>query len=181
MDTNFIIMWISSILVSITIDNSKTLKGVKDISDLGYKIDFKNLKNYKDEYGIIDKSFLLCLIPLLNILYSIDDYKDYNLPTPFIISLLKKHRAIIEMQPKEIEKYSKYNNIFYALILTLNYNLTLIRAKKFYYQDNIIYYISNKNGITILKIEGNSNIDMNNIKELIKDEDDYQKRKLSLQ
>ena len=40
MDTNFIIMWISSILVSITIDNSKTLKGVKDISDLGYKIDF---------------------------------------------------------------------------------------------------------------------------------------------
>ena len=169
MDTNFIIMWISSILVSITIDNSKTLKGVKDISDLGYKIDFKNLKNYKDEYGIIDKSFLLCLIPLLNILYSIDDYKDYNLPT------------IIEMQPKEIEKYSKYNNIFYALILNLNYNLTLIRAKKFYYQDNIIYYISNKNGITILKIEGNSNIDMNNIKELIKDEDDYQKRKLSLQ
>lgn len=61
MDTNFFIIWFSSILTSISINNSKFLKEIKDISNQGYKIDFKSFKKYKDNYGIVDNHFYYVL------------------------------------------------------------------------------------------------------------------------
>ena len=144
MDTNFFIIWFSSILTSISIDNSKFLKEIKDISNQGYKIDFRSFKKYKDNYGIVDKSFLLCFIPLLNIMYSLIEYKDYYYPDDFIIKLLKENNVITKISKKELESYLNFNNSFYALIINLIYNIKLLNAKQYYYQDLIIYYEDDK-------------------------------------
>ena len=180
MDTNFFIIWFSSILTSISNDNSKFLKEIKDISNQGYKIDFRSFKKYKDNYGIVDKSFLLCFIPLLNIMYSLIEYKDYYYPDDFIIKLLKENNVITKMSKKELESYLNFNNSFYALIINLIYNIKLLNAKQYYYQDLIIYYEDDKD-INIIKVEGTSNIDINTLKEIIKNSNNYKKRKLSLE
>ena len=84
------------------------------------------------------------------------------------------------MSKKELESYLNFNNSFYALIINLIYNIKLLNAKQYYYQDLIIYYEDDKD-INIIKVEGTSNIDINALKEIIKSSNNYKKRKLSLE
>lgn len=100
-------------------------------------------------------------------MYSLIEYKDYYYPDDFIIKLLKENNVITKMSKKELESYLNFNNSFYALIINLIYNIKLLNAKQYYYQDLMIYYEDDK--------------DINTLKEIIKSSNNYKKRKLSLE
>lgn len=100
-------------------------------------------------------------------MYSLIEYKDYYYSDDFIIKLLKENNVITKMSKKELESYLNFNNSFYALIINLIYNIKLLNAKQYYYQDLMIYYEDDK--------------DINTLKEIIKSSNNYKKRKLSLE
>lgn len=116
---NFLILWILTILSSYGVIIYNSINFMKNVYDVGYKFNAKNLKDYGDEIQNlpINKIFKLgMLIPFYNLYSSFKAMLDFSQYENQILLELKTLGIIEEMNEFEKQEYAKNPSLKTELI-----------------------------------------------------------------
>lgn len=183
---NIIASFAISILFSL-INNSILLADlIKKSANLNLEIDF-NINNNKFKKTLI-KEIMLLLIPIINLLNSLELDVLYMTNENSFINILKEEGILKNMSDWESQNIKKYSSFIEIIYNQLKYKSMLSKSSKLNLdKDGEIIYTKNKKGITILKSSGllhNYSIDRlkqiveGNLEDIIRDDDTkkYEKR-----
>lgn len=141
-----LILWVSTYLISKGVDVSLVLRMFKDVADCGYKLKIKRLSDFvnsaqpKQE----QKTFIIKLIPVLNVLYSFKNMIDYSNFRAQFLDELNVLDCVEEMTSKEKELYEKKSTGLAAMVISL---INEISSKKINDKSKEIITITfNENG-----------------------------------
>ena len=116
-----LLVWISTIIVSKTMDVITTFKIIKDLADEEYKIKPDKLSTLKDELNNNDESIfnkLKSYIPFVNIFNSMLNGLDYACNKGQTLDQMYLLDVIERMDKEEIEEYNKKPSTIRALLIT---------------------------------------------------------------
>lgn len=151
------LFWITTIICSFGMNISVSYKMIKDLADNGYKLNLRNIEKLceqmKDD-NVTKIDYLKTLIPILNIMESIDLVIKYNNKREFIIDCFRVSGTLEEMTKEEVEIYMKKPTGLNASKLSESvYNF--YTSIKFNNGDSIAFFrFFNSRNIQILKIVG---------------------------
>lgn len=100
-------LWVGSIMVSLGIELTTELKMIKDMADLGYKINLEQLDQQQKLLATeeLKRTLLFILVMPVNVLESFNRATLYHSNRDFMVSQLKAMDALEEMSEKEIKRY----------------------------------------------------------------------------
>ena len=156
----FLLLWLASIIISKVMDLSLGFKMVKDIADLGYKINKDRITNLANQLGVeqLKKSKIESFIPIYNIFKSMYINAQYINYKEQMISSLNALSIIDEMTDLEKDVYNEKPGAIRAIALDPIVQFELDSSIKIEVsKDNlkgIIYFEKKYNLIRVLKSEG---------------------------
>lgn len=119
-----LILWLGTIVISMGVNISVALKMIKDIADAGYKLDYKRLSELGDLNPNNGKILRLAtLIPMLNIMYSMNLIIQYNNQRDFMLTQLRVMDTLEKMSKEEQEEYEKNPTFLNAILISANKEL----------------------------------------------------------
>lgn len=103
-----IILWISSIIISIVLEIKNELRIFKDVADNGYKIDINRLDEISKQINpnATKATLYSLLLPFLNLKGVCERTIQYNNIRPFILDQLSVLDSLIPMTKEEEKKYN---------------------------------------------------------------------------
>ena len=115
------IIWISTLVISHGMDLSLFFRIFKDVADCDYKINFRRLSELGDyiQPEQTTNSFIIKLIPILNVLESLKNVVDYGNARSHLLDELSVLDCIDEMTNEEKELYKKRPSGFTAMVISL--------------------------------------------------------------
>lgn len=156
----FLLLWLASIIISKVMDLSLAFKMVKDIADLGYKINRDRITNLVNQLDVeqLKKSKIELFIPIYNIFKSMYVNAQYINYKEQMISSLNALCIIDEMTDLEKDVYNKKPGAIRAIALDPIVQFELDSAFKIEVSKDdlkgIIYFEKEDNLIKVLKSEG---------------------------
>ena len=156
----FLLLWLASIIISKVMDLSLAFKMVKDIADLGYKINRDRITNLVNQLDVeqLKKSKIESFIPIYNIFKSMYVNAQYINYKEQMISSLNALCIIDEMTDLEKDVYNKKPGAIRAIALDPIVQFELDSAFKIEVSKDdlkgIIYFEKEDNLIKVLKSEG---------------------------
>lgn len=156
----FLLLWLASIIISKVMDLSLAFKMVKDIADLGYKINRDRITNLVNQLDVeqLKKSKIESFIPIYNIFKSMYVNAQYINYKEEMISSLNALCIIDEMTDLEKDVYNKKPGAIGAIALEPIVQFELDSAFKIEVSKDdlkgIIYFEKEDNLIKVLKSEG---------------------------
>lgn len=165
---NFLIMWLCTIILSLGMTAISSMKLIKDIADLGYKINMKEIDRLDRISNNSNNNILLSfLIPFYNIMFAMQVTLEYNNDKSTPINVLNVIGLLNEMNKEELEEYSKNPTLLNALYVSvvsnkeqddLDKDLDLTNASYIKFEDDgsEVYFDTNDEfyDIIILKVTG---------------------------
>ena len=112
-----LIFWIVTILISFGMNFSTILQMFKDVADIGYIVNKDNIGNNTNGNDEIKPDILFMLVPIVNIMQSMEFTMKYNNNKSYVIDKLKIQDALDEMTTYELEAYNKKPTGFNAFVL----------------------------------------------------------------
>ena len=112
-----LIFWIVTIMISFSMNFSTILQMFKDVADGGYIINKDNIGNTTNVNDEIKPDVLFMLVPIVNIIQSMEFTMKYNNNKSYVINMLKIENALDEMTVHELETYNEKPTGFNAFIL----------------------------------------------------------------
>lgn len=151
---NYLIMWLTTIVLSNIMDFANYMRLYKDLADSGYKFNMEKLK----EFGLNtnNENKILRLIPGLNMLNSVKKTMTYNDIRENAIDSLRVMNMLEEMTKEELNEYQKKPTGYNALkianktenLLNNLPTMTTENGSKYWFH----YDINDK--VTIYKVTG---------------------------
>lgn len=123
-----IILWISSIIISIVLEIKNELRIFKDVADNGYKIDINRLDEISKQINpnATKATLYSLLLPFLNLKGVCERTIQYNNIRPFILDQLSVLDSLIPMTKEEEKKYNEKPSSINALAVSV---ISLINGK----------------------------------------------------
>jgi len=163
---NFLIMWLCTIILSLGMTAISSMKLIKDIANLGYKINMKEIDRLdRINFNSNNNILLSFLIPFYNIMFAMQVTLDYNNDKSTPINALNVIGLLDEMNKEELEEYSKNPTLLNALYVSVisnkeqdNLDKDLNNASYIKFEDDgsEVYFDTNDEfyDIIILKVTG---------------------------
>ena len=168
------LFWLTTIICSFGMNISVSYKMIKDLADNGYKLNLKNIKKFNEQLKDNDVKKMhqiKILIPILNVMESMDLMMKYNNMRAFIVDELRILDSLEEMTKEEFEMYKKNPTVTNALKSTKNIDrFTSIKIDN---GNSTVYFkfIGNSRDIEVLKTVGPaSSLSKDEISEEVKKE-----------
>lgn len=158
---DFIYGLIMSIILSSSVSAINELRMYKDAADNGYLIDGKNYNINFDKFRLpIVRNFTISLlIPIYNIVYTIQNIIKYNQNKDKLLDNLSLMDSLDEMTEEEKKQYQKFPTGFRALVLMVKKAIKLteknhIQIQTPYDISEIYYDLTEDEDIEIVKVYG---------------------------
>lgn len=154
----FLMFWITTVVLSFVMEISNELRVFKDVADAGYKIkinDFSDITN-KLMPDASKVTLMQLLVPVLNILSVMQRGMEYLQIRPRVLDQLFVLRVLEEMTEDEKEKYLKRPTGINALILMIKSELDLEEHINVELEDGskIDFKLDEENKINIIRATG---------------------------
>lgn len=160
--TEFLILWLGSIISSFCMEIANELRMFEDVADAGYKIDIKRLSELGKQLNpnASKATFLSMLVPMVNIMLVFQRTIQYSNSRSMILTQLSMMDVLEEMTEIEKEEYLRKPTGLNALLIVLKTEIRLANAVVARFKDgneiSEIFYEPGKllDDITILKVNG---------------------------
>lgn len=154
--SNFVILWIVSVIVSYGISYSNFKEVTKRAAECGYRV---NLKLMKKKIVLVFNEVKV-LIPIINVMYAIEEIFHYEMREN-LLDILRIHDILDRMTDKELEKYTKNPNKKTSYRICKEYDPRLESASSITLEDgSIIYYQLNDFNEYFVKLNIIDNVDI---------------------
>ena len=155
----FLIMYIASILISVTGEAIINLKLIKDAANEGYLIEYKKWREALEK--LLNSNSLMKYIPIINIAYMISNAIQYNHTRKYIaIDNLNELGLLKKMSDEETKEYNKKPSAFRALKIDIDRELKLNKPTtsviEVYNNTGKIWYEKSERDFNILKSSGSA-------------------------
>ena len=183
-----LILWVGSIVASISMESAQVFKLFKDIADEGYKIDIEKLSEFSEELNKVNPNsskqlFLEFLLPIYNMSMVLVRAIEYSQERSNIVNQLILMDCIEAMIRFEYEEYKKNPTGLNAIVVPLRFKDRISKAQSLkiingFEKSEIFYEIGrSSDDIIILKVEGKAKLltidqQKQKIKEYLKDIDE---------
>lgn len=150
-------VWIGSIILSFAMNISNVLKIVKDLADLGYKINNNKLSRLNKEMNpeYVKNRSLMLFFPIVNVMTVAADRIKYIQSSSAYFNKLYALGAIEEMSDYEKIAYAENSTGLNAILLQIKMETKLKNAFKVKLADkSVIYFDKENDEIVIYKAEG---------------------------
>ena len=153
----FLILWVGTSAASLYIEIKTALRILKDVADVGYKIDIKGLSEWQSDKDEQNGMIISMFIPIFNLMQAFQHTINYNDNRAFLIDQLKVMDALEEMSEAEKKEYLKNPTGLNVMTMLLKSEERLANASSVTINNSKIYYEMGEellNDITILKVTG---------------------------
>ena len=150
-------VWIGSIILSFAMNISNVLKIVKDLADLGYKINNNKLSRLNKEMNpeYVKNRSLMLFFPIVNVMTVVADRIKYIQSSSAYFNKLDALRTIEEMSDYKKIAYAQNSTVLNAILLQIKMETKLKNAFKVKLADkSVIYFDKENDEIVIYKAEG---------------------------
>ena len=160
----FLVIWLTTVVASYSLDLANGLRMYKDVADNGYKINNKRLSKLGKQLNpnASKVTSLTRLIPMLNLIQVFQNVVQYNNIRPMVLDQLRVTDSLEEMSEIEKEEYSKNPTGLNAVIIPFKSEIRLANAEHITIQvenenSEIFYEVGDSlKDITILKVIGDA-------------------------
>lgn len=154
-----LIMWIVTIIASVSMEVANELRMFKDAADNGYKIDIKAISDFAKQVNpnASKATMMSLLVPVVNILGVLQRTMMYNNARSTILDQLSVIDSLIKMTKEEEDEYKKNPTTLNAIYITARDNSESNLTKISYLDGNeksIISFRTENDNIILVKAEG---------------------------
>ena len=171
----FLIIYLSTILISKFGDFLLTTNFIKDVASAGYLVDYKRLKEFD---GVFPNSKLIKYIPLINVLSTLEAAVNYNNHKSEILTQMSVMGLLEEMTEEEKKEFNEKPTFMRAMRIDADREIKLKSPKvsvlSVYDNTGKIWYEKENKQYNILKATGSAR-DLSRVTQIDLIEDNYKK------
>lgn len=157
-----LLLWGCTIILSMYMEAVTAFKILKDIADVGYKVNIDNMSDFSNQFNSNNQNLgsIKYLIPIYNVIKAMELATAYNNNNDLIIEQMANLDLIEEMSDLEKEEYAKKPTGLNAILVSAKAKARLENAiilnidSEEDGKGKIYFDFDKENNITILKVEG---------------------------